>query len=918
MGTLRLAQGILLFLILYGIVITAAAALPAFPGAAGFGSDTPGGRGGQVFVVTNLNAEGPGSLRAAIEASGPRIVVFAVSGIIQLPRTLNVNNPYLTIAGQTAPGDGVEVKGELGIKTHDVVIRYMRFRPGHPSAILPPDDRKDTHAINIVDDAYNVVIDHCSLSWGIDEVFSVYGDPHDVTLQWSIVSEGLYNASLAKPDDRGTDDPSDDIEKGHSMGALIGSENGITLHHNLMAHNDQRNPRLKADGTVDVVNNVIYNYAYSAGAATDDKGFLRINYVRNYVKKGTQSRDVAELELGHPTDKSSKGYAVYVEGNIGPHRTSDTQDQRLVVNRDGWNHLTGTRNDAPAITSMTSALDAYEQVLNGAGAVLPKRDSVDQRIAAEVRTKGGAIITTPSQRPTALGGWPVLAPGTAPADSDSDGMPDAWETERGQNPRDASDSKGDGDGDGYTNIEEYLNSVIPGEVKVGAATIPSEGGAFPGERVRFTASYQGKPSTDVIKEMRFLVSTNLKEETPQFYGMVTQVRKGVYQASIQPAPKQAFTGAVPLGVGAPKKDGSTLQNGYIRFNTGESWVTVDSTSGTITVTWDVTFLDAYGKRTGQSVFTYGAGRNGEKDTGKYDPIDNYGWHRKGSWSVWDPAYANRYGFIQESYLELDGYHTQGRTCPLTATGQVNTAKCEKWTRGDLTYAIDRTARQFHGYDTYVYVDNMGQGWVSQSLIQNDRVTSWARDCPILRNSGVNWNACTWKKVDLSGTGLGPWKAYAAYTLTQGTTRSITQSMISGNDFASSWYRSCRNSATGAPDWKTCTAWSGPANVSAMKGLEGKRYPAYTSYSVWNGNEVSLIQRLIAVDGITEKSRTCRVTDGRPDWTSCDGAWITTNLATSQAWAPDSLGKKPAGFTELGVIYYYPRGETVPVAFEPRV
>ena len=174
MNSFRIAHMILLLWVLYGVVVMATSALPAFPGAEGFGTETPGGRGGQVFVVSNLNAEGPGSLRAAVEASGPRIVVFNVGGTIVLPRTLNVNNPYLTIAGQTAPGDGITVKGELGIKTHDVVVRYLRFRPGHPSAILPPDDRKDTHAINIVDDSYNVVVDHCSLSWGIDEVFSVY------------------------------------------------------------------------------------------------------------------------------------------------------------------------------------------------------------------------------------------------------------------------------------------------------------------------------------------------------------------------------------------------------------------------------------------------------------------------------------------------------------------------------------------------------------------------------------------------------------------------------------------------------------------------------------------------------------------------------------------------------------------------
>jgi len=900
MRTFRIAQGILLFLILYGIVTMAVAALPAFPGAEGFGTETPGGRGGQVYVVTTLADSGPGSFRAALEASGPRIVVFAVSGTINCARTLELGNPYITIAGQTAPGDGVTVKGELAVKTHDVVIRDMRFRPVPASAIVPPEKRKDIHAINIVDDSYNVVIDHCSLTWGVDEVFSVYGDPHDVTIQWSIVAEALYNASLHSDD------------KGHSMGVLIGAQRGISIHHNLMAFNNQRNPRLKTKGTVDVVNNVVYGWGDSPGVATDDKGLQAINYVGNFVKMSPQSKDASELDLSHVDGEPSYGFAAYVAGNIGPHRTSDTQDQRIVINKDAWNHLVTARNAAPAVTT-TSAVTAYDQVLNSAGAVYPARDAVDQRIVTDVRNGGGFIITHPSNR----GGLPVLAPGTPAPDTDRDGMPDAWEERRGLNPKDASDARGDRDGDGYTNIEEYINSRVPVDVKAGEAAIPSEGGAFPGDRVRFMSAYQAAPSAGSIRDMRLLVSTNLKEETPQVYVRVVQERDGVFRASVQQSPGAGFVSGALLGTGKPTRDGSVLQNGYFRLNTGESWVTVDPATRTIRVYWDVTFLDAYGTRPSQSVFTYLEGENGEKDMGQYDPVDRYGWHKRGSWAVWDPASLLRYGYFQEAYLENDSVHTQGRTCTLTSAGAIDTARCGKWERGDLSYVIDKsTARKFSGYDTYVYVDQKQKGWVSQSLIEQNGVTSWARDCPIIRNIGVDWKSCTWRKVDLSGTGLGLWKAYAAYTLTQGTTRSLTQSVIVG-DLMNSWYRTCPNSATGAPDWNKCTAWTGPANMSAMKGLDGKKYGGYSSYSTWNGASVQLVQRLVAADGITEKTRTCQVTNGRPDWTGCDGKWITTSLST-QAWAPDTLGKKPAAFTDLGVIYYYPKGETVPVTSEPRV
>jgi len=170
------------------------------------------------------------------------------------------------------------------VKTHDVVIRYMRFRPQPPSAILPADKRKDTHAINIVDESYNVVIDHCSLTWGIDEVFSRTGIPRRDD---PVVHCGRRALQREPPLRR----------EGHSMGMLIGADRGISIHHNLMAHNNQRGPRLKTKGTVDVVNNVVYNWGDSPGVATDDKGFQSINYIGNYVKKGPQSKDASEMAL---------------------------------------------------------------------------------------------------------------------------------------------------------------------------------------------------------------------------------------------------------------------------------------------------------------------------------------------------------------------------------------------------------------------------------------------------------------------------------------------------------------------------------------------------------------------------------------------------------------------------------------------
>jgi pectate lyase len=234
-----------------GGAVFAGERLPVFPGAEGFGAHTGGGRGGRVIEVTTLNDRGPGSLRAAVDAAGPRLVVFRTGGTIELQSPLAITHPFITIAGQTAPGGGITLKNgpanlfaPLQVKTHEVVIRYLRSRPG-PSGKPSP----NVDALTIADPqrtVYNVIVDHCSFSWSTDEVVNVWYDAKDVTLQWCIMSEGL--------------DKSTNPEGPASRGPLLGGRGSerISFHHNLIAHNRGRNPMIKSSGVVDVVNNVVH------------------------------------------------------------------------------------------------------------------------------------------------------------------------------------------------------------------------------------------------------------------------------------------------------------------------------------------------------------------------------------------------------------------------------------------------------------------------------------------------------------------------------------------------------------------------------------------------------------------------------------------------------------------------------------
>lgn len=420
----------------------AADSLPAFPGAEGFGSTTPGGRGGAVLLVTNLEdylpkeQPIPGSLRAALSAKWPRIVVFRVSGTIPLKAAVKITEPYLTVAGQSAPGDGICLKNQtVSINTHDVVLRHLRVRPGDELGAeykklgksFAPD------GISVGTPSKNVVIDHCSVSWAIDETLSVSGEGiTDVTAQWCIISESLNNSLH----DKGQ----------HGYGSLLRTNGNVTFHHNLYAHHSSRAPRpgTYGDGSIllDFRNNVIHDsVGYSA------KDAVRMNYVGNFIKR---PRKKYAFQIGGETTK------LFVEGN----QLADAGNK----SDDPWALISGgkaeNRMEKPFPTAKVtteSALEAYQAVLKSAGATRPYRDAVDLRVIEQLENGTGGLIDSQTE----VGGYPEVRTKDVPQDQDQDGMPDDWEKKHELDPASAKDASSDQDGDGYTNIEEYLNETDP-------------------------------------------------------------------------------------------------------------------------------------------------------------------------------------------------------------------------------------------------------------------------------------------------------------------------------------------------------------------------------------------------------------------------------------------------------------------------
>lgn len=465
----------LLCLCLVGMIASAPAmaqaAIPAFPGAEGYGAATDGGRGGRVMIVTNLNDAGPGSLREACEAEGPRIVVFDVAGTIMLERQLSIKQPHITIAGQSAPGDGVCIGGEsLSIGAGDVVIRYIRARFGDVSG-------RDSDAIGGRGHR-NIILDHISASWSVDETLSIY-NCENVTIQWCMVTESLYEGGHKKG--------------AHGFGGIWGS-NYSTYHHNLLAHHSSRNPRFASNcGFNDFRNNVLYNWGYNSSYGGEDDrktGTDRtvFNIVANYYKPGpaTEPGDVARRIANPSSHFGLDGFARWhVAGNV--------VEGDAAVTADNWDGGVQPSGGAEALEAVRmtepwdampihqqSAREAYALVLGGAGACLPVRDAVDTRIIEEVRggyatcegagyRKNGRNLADPAHKTGIIdsqadvGGWPELKTAPAAPDADRDGMPDAWERMSGLNPGDNDDAALDPDKDGYTNIEEFLNGTDPGE-----------------------------------------------------------------------------------------------------------------------------------------------------------------------------------------------------------------------------------------------------------------------------------------------------------------------------------------------------------------------------------------------------------------------------------------------------------------------
>jgi pectate lyase len=440
---------ILFILVLSSIASVLQAQQLAFPGAEGWGRYAQGGRGGAILKVTNLNDGGPGSFREAVTSSGPRIVVFEVSGTIDLKSPLQINTPYLTIAGQTAPGDGICLKRfPLRIRhTHDVIIRGIRIRPGIESGLIGSE-------IDVIDldSSQNVIVDHCAFSWSTDEGVNTWHGAKFITVQWCVMSEPL-NHSIH--------------EKGpHGYCASIGGYKA-SFHHNLLANGAGRNPSIAGNNQsstvmLDFRNCVISNWEHRS---CDGKP-LSINLVNNYYKPGPATNEDVKRRITRIDNAEKLGFSClwYVEGNYveGYPEISANNWAGGVDYEEGTSAEKNRSKVAFEVAPVTTqpAKEAYDLVLKYVGCY-PYRDSQEKRIIEQIRTgkytvsKNGLI-----DRVEQAGGWPLLKTGKLLPDTDKDGIPDDWERKNGLNEANPSDAKRIAD-NGYMNIENYINSLLP-------------------------------------------------------------------------------------------------------------------------------------------------------------------------------------------------------------------------------------------------------------------------------------------------------------------------------------------------------------------------------------------------------------------------------------------------------------------------
>lgn len=489
--------------------------LPAFPGAEGFGRYTTGGRGGTVYHVTTLeDTNTEGSFRWACGRSGKRTIVFDVSGTIYLTSQLKLNRGDVTIAGQTAPGDGICIADyPFQVSADNVIIRYLRFRVGNRHV-----DKHEGDGLGGMDKK-NIIVDHCSVSWSVDECLSLYGS-HNTTVQWCIAAQSMVNSGHSKGN--------------HGYGGNWGGS-GASYHHNLMIHHTSRTPRLgprpgtQMDERMDMRNNVIYNWA---GEGCYGGEGMNVNIVNNYYKPGpaTATRSTAiqqriasigirtseytKHDTSSPNDWDKMWHVwgkFYVDGNVNTKHSNVTKDNwtygiyNQITNSKVDNTYSQTTKDtmrlsAPidfvAVTTH-SAEDAFERVLAYAGCS-KSRDSNDETMVYDARegkatytggkdAKGSQLAAGFINSQDDCGGWPVLNSTEAPADTDGDGMPDEWETANGLNPNDKTDGAKTA-ANGYTNLENYLNSLV--------ADI-TEGQAAGGTLLGYTINEDGTLSTGI-------------------------------------------------------------------------------------------------------------------------------------------------------------------------------------------------------------------------------------------------------------------------------------------------------------------------------------------------------------------------------------------------------------------------------------
>lgn len=447
----------------------------AFPGADGAGKYTAGGAGGTVYTVTSLADDGSeGTFRWAVNKEGTRTIIFAIDGIIELQKPLRVNNGNLTIAGQTAPGDGICLKNyTFSIQADNVIVRFIRSRMGVDIK------QKGDDAMNGIKNHQNIIIDHCSMSWSTDECATFYNN-RNFTLQWCIISESLAHSIH---------------EKGaHGYGGIWGGQSA-TFHHNLLAHHTNRTPRLcgsrytgkPEEEKVDLFNNVIYNYG-SDGAYAGEGGSY--NFINNYYKPGPYSATkgsfkrlfTAYADDGKNNNEAGVHGVFYFKGNFMdstcPNLNEKQKEALYKVNRDNTFGLVIKNDFAPEKdvlstkafniaerTSLQSAKKAYQDVLAYAGASY-RRDAVDERIVKETRkgnyTYEGSHGSTNGiiDQPSDVGGWPKYKTISAVVDTDGDGMPDEWEIKNNLNPNDPTDNAKYNLSPEYTNLEVYMNNLV--------------------------------------------------------------------------------------------------------------------------------------------------------------------------------------------------------------------------------------------------------------------------------------------------------------------------------------------------------------------------------------------------------------------------------------------------------------------------